>query len=268
MPEFVRAGDVRVAYERTGEGPPLVLIHGAEANRQMFAALAARLARRFTVIAYDQRDCGDTESPGIAATLADLARDAAELVRGLGHEKAHVFGSSFGGRVAQAMALLHPEAVDRLVLGSTWALPHTYEALCPEGAARLGGLRARLPDSAEELATWFFPERFLQEHPELRRIFANARAQTERAQRRAQAVASTLNLSPAAIESPTLVLAGALDRVVPANLTMQLAQLIPHSEQLLLEGVGHVTVMQATELVADALTDFLTTRETSDASRR
>jgi pimeloyl-ACP methyl ester carboxylesterase len=49
---------------------------------------------------------------------------------------------------------------------------------------------------------------------------------------------------------------------------MQLAQLIPHSEQLLLEGVGHVTVMQATELVADALTDFLTTKETSDASRR
>ena len=268
MPEFVQAGDVRIAYERAGVGPLLVLMHGAEANRQMFAALVPLLAPRFTVIAYDQRDCGDTEAPAKAATLPDLAHDAAALIRGFGHERAHVFGSSFGGRVAQALALLHPECVDRLVLASTWPLPHSYDALYPEGAARIAELRARLPESAEELAGWFFPEPFLRERPDLRRIFAGARAQTERSRRRAQTVASTLDRSPVAISAPTLVIAGELDRVVPARLTMQLADAIPHCERTLLAGVGHVTVLQATEPVAAALTEFLSTMEADHAGRR
>lgn len=267
MPDILQAGAVRIAYERSGEGPPLVLMHGAEASRQMFAALAALLAPRFTVIAYDQRDCGDTEGPAQAATLAELAHDAAALIRGLGHRRAHVFGSSYGGRVAQALALLHPDAVDRLVLGSTWPLPHAYEALHPQGAAGIGALRAKLPQSAEELAGWFFPEPFLQQRPELRRIFAGARPQTERGQRRAQAVASSLALSPAAIQAPTLVLAGELDRVVPARLTLQLADAIPRSRRLLLAGVGHVTVMQATQQVADAISEFLSIPEAAHASR-
>ena len=268
MPEFLQAGDVRIAYERAGEGPLLLLMHGAEANRQMFASLVPLLAQRFTVIAYDQRDCGDTEAPARAATLADLAHDAAALIHGLGRERAHVFGSSFGGRVAQALALLHPACVERLVLGSTWALPHSYEALHPEGAVRIGELRSRLPESAEELVGWFFPEPFLRERPDLRRIFAGARPQTERSRRRAQAVASTLDRPASLIEAPTLVIAGELDRVVPARLTLQLADAIPGCERRLLAGVGHVTVMQATDRVAAALHEFLSTREVDHAGRR
>lgn len=267
MPEFQLSGGVRTAYERAGEGPPLLLMHGAEASRQMFASITPALARNFTVIAYDQRDCGDTEAPPQPATLADLAHDAAALIHGLGYPRAHIFGSSFGGRVAQALALLHPGTIDRLVLGSTWPLPETYAALLPEVAASIGTLRARLPDSAEELATWFFPETLLCERPELRQLFAAARPLTERAQRRAQTVASTLALSPSAIEAPTLVIAGALDRVVPSDITMRLARTIPGSEQVLLAGVGHVTVMQSTELVARHLEEFLLKRGNRDADR-
>jgi 3-oxoadipate enol-lactonase len=270
VPEFLQAAGVRIAYERAGDGPPLVLMHGAEASRQMFAALVSLLAPSFTVIAYDQRDCGETEAPLVAATLVDLANDAAALIRVVGGGRAHVFGSSFGGRVAQALALLHPECVDHLVLASTWPLPHTYEALYPEGAASIGALRARLPESAAELAGWFFPERFLSERPDLRRIFAAARADTERSRRRAQTVASTLDRSPAAIAPlPTLVLAGELDRVVPARLTMLLAEAIPGCERSVLAGVGHVAVMQATDQVAATLTKFFaTTMEAVHAGRR
>jgi pimeloyl-ACP methyl ester carboxylesterase len=177
MTDFVQAGEVRIAFERKGSGPPLVLMHGAEASRQMFAALVPPLAKHFTVIAYDQRDCGETEGPDVQATLADLAGDAHKLIRAMGFKRAHVFGSSFGGRVAQALALLHPQSVDHLVLASTWPLPRPYEELCPD-ARRLAELRRGLPETAEELATWFFPEPFLQQRPELRRIFAGARRGT------------------------------------------------------------------------------------------
>ena len=256
MTDFVEAGELRIAFDREGSGPPLVLMHGAEASRQMFSALVPQLAKHFTVIAYDQRDCGETEGTDAPATLADLAGDAHRLIKALGFRRAHVFGSSFGGRVAQALALLHPQSVDHLVLASTWPLPRPYEELCPE-ARHLAQLRQGLPATAEELATWFFPEPFLQQRPELRRIFASARPQSARAARRAATVTTTLENGVADIVAPTLVLAGELDRVVPATVTLAMAGRIRGADAALLPAIGHVTTMQAPEVVAHHLVRFL-----------
>lgn len=256
MTDFVQAGEVRVAFERVGQGPALVLMHGAEASRQMFAALVPHLAKHFSVISYDQRDCGDTEAPERAATLADLANDAHQLIRTLGFKRAHVFGSSFGGRVAQALALLHPRSIDRLVLASTWPLPRPYEELCPD-ARRLAELRQGLPGTAEELATWFFPEDFLRLRPELRRVFANARPASARSARRAATVTTTLDNGVAGIVAPTLVLAGELDRVVPPTVTLSMAGRIRGADAVLLPAIGHVTAMQAPEVLAHHILRFL-----------
>ena len=256
MTDFVQAGEVRVAFDREGHGPALVLMHGAEASRQMFAALLPHLAKHFTVIAYDQRDCGETEGPERAATLVDLAHDAHQFIKALGLRRAHVFGSSFGGRVAQALALLHPRSVDRLVLASTWPLPRPYEELCPD-ARHLAELRRGLPETAEELATWFFPEAFLQQQPALRRIFANARPESARSARRAATVATTLENGVADIVAPTLVLAGELDRVVPPTVTLAMAGRIRGADAVLLPAIGHVTAMQAPEVLAHHMVRFL-----------
>lgn len=256
MTGFAQAGVVRIAFERQGAGPPLLLMHGAEASRLMFAPLMPHLARHFTVIAFDQRDCGDTEGPEAGSTLADLADDAWRLVESLGLGRVHVFGSSFGGRVAQALALRHPAAVDRLVLGSTWPLPEAYEALCPD-ASRLAALRRQLPATAEELAGWFFPEAFLQQRPELRRVFAGARPESTRSARRAATVQTTLPCDVAEITAPTLLVAGELDRVVPPAVTLAMARRIPGAACALLPGVGHATALQAPEALARHLVPFL-----------
>lgn len=256
MTQFVQTGEVRTAYEREGDGPPLVLMHGAEASRQMFAALVPLLRSHFTVISYDQRDCGDTEGPEQASALADLANDAQRLIVALGFKRAHVFGSSFGGRVAQALALIHPRAVDHLVLGSTWPLPRPYEELCP-GARQLAVLRGGLPGTAEELATWFFPEPFLTQRPELRRIFATARPGSARSARRAATVQTAIDSGVADIVAPTLVLAGELDRVVPASVTLAMAARIRRADAVLLPAVGHVTALQAPEALAHHMIRFL-----------
>ncbi len=256
MTGFAQAGDVRIAFERVGAGPPLLLMHGAEASRQMFAALLPPLSAHFDVIAYDQRDCGDTEGPERPCTLADLADDAARLLEALGLQRAHVFGSSFGGRVAQALALRHPQTVDRLVLGSTWPVPDTYEASCPD-AAQLAALRRRLPDTAEELAGWFFPEPFLAERPDLRRVFANARAESARSVRRAATVQTSLDGDATAISAPTLLVAGALDRVVPPGVTLAMAGRIRGARTAVLPGVGHAAALQAPALLASHIVRFL-----------
>lgn len=178
-------------------------------------------------------------------------------MKALGFRRMHVFGSSFGGRVAQALALMYPQSVDRLVLGSTWPLPRPYEELCPD-ARPIAQLRRALPESAAELATWFFPEAFLQERPELRNVFAQARPQSERSERRSATVATSLNSGVADIVSPTLVLAGELDRVVPASVTLAMTDRIRGAEGVLLPGVGHVTALQAPDVLASHLIRFLT----------
>jgi 3-oxoadipate enol-lactonase len=255
--EFVVSGDSRIACEVSGSGPSLVLMHGAEANRQMFAAIVPLLSKHFTVISYDQRDCGESEGPERAATLEELADDAHALVRAHGFERAHVFGSSFGGRVAQAYAIRHASAVDRLVLGSTWPMPESLEALNPVGTSLIRDLRRRLPESAEEMAAVFLPEWFLVERPDLRGLFVHVRPATERSRRRAETVDATLNTTPASIAARTLLVAGELDRIVPSAITLGMSAQIADCTQVLLEGVGHVTALQAPAALASRIIDFL-----------
>src|SRR5216684_6336356 len=61
--QHIEANGTSIAFRRSGEGPPLLLLHGAEADHSMFDAFSALLAQHFTVIAYDQRDSGATRNP-------------------------------------------------------------------------------------------------------------------------------------------------------------------------------------------------------------
>jgi 3-oxoadipate enol-lactonase len=245
MTEFVQAGEVRIAFDREGHGPALVLMHGAEASRQMFAALVPQLAKHFTVIAYDQRDCGETEGPERAATLADLAQDAQRFIKALGFKRVHVFGSSFGGRVAQALALLYPQVVDRLVLASTWPSAAPYEELCPDAQAHRRAA-ARPAGTAEELAassSRSVPAAAPRAAPRLRRRAAEIGASA----RRAATVATTLENGVADIVAPTLVLAGELDRVVPASVTLAMAGRIRGADAACCPRSATCTALQAPE---------------------
>lgn len=256
MLETRRTGDARTAFRRSGAGPLLLLMHGAEGSHRMFDAITPHLEPHFTVLAYDQRDCGETQGPETPATLLQLADDAKALLEALGQERAHVYGTSFGGRVAQALAIRHPQCVQRLVLGSTWPLPEPLEALNPQGVARIGELRSGLPDTAEALAEFFFTPAFLARQPQWKDIFRSAQPASARSQRRFAAVADCPALRPQQIRVPTLLLAGELDRVVPAAVTLGMATAIPSCESVSLPGVGHAGSIQAPEAIAGHIRRF------------
>ena len=118
--ESISANNTSIAFKRSGNGPPLLLLHGAEADHSMFDAFGALLAAYFTVIAYDQRDSGETRNPPSPYGLAELGDDAGALIAALGYQRVHVFGTSLGGAIAQLLAARHPARIDRLILSSTF----------------------------------------------------------------------------------------------------------------------------------------------------
>ena len=158
--ETIAANGTSIAFKRSGKGLPLLLLHGAEADHSMFDAFAPLLSDDFTVIAYDQRDSGDTKNPATPYGFEELADDAAALIAALGYSSANVFGTSFGGVIAQVLAARHGERIDRLVLSSTFRPGAPLPQVNPE-FPRFAELRGRLPDSIGEFAKFFFTARLL-----------------------------------------------------------------------------------------------------------
>lgn len=255
MTIYAQINGSQTAYETAGNGPPLLLIHGAEGGRAMFKLIVPDLVKHFGVIIYDQRECGDTRNGPPASSLEQLALDAAQLIVSLKLGSAFVFGTSFGGRIAQLLAILRPDLVRGLILGSTWPLPQSLRTLSPN-IVRLAELKSRLPATADEIAEFFLPESYLNENPVAKEMLTNMASDPERAVRRRFALEDPCTRTASEITVPVLLVAGELDRLVPSKVTLGMSQLIKGSRTALLEGVGHATSIQAPATLAKKIRDF------------
>lgn len=259
---FAACGTVRTAYRQAGSGPLLLLVHGAEADHTMFLGLMDALARDFCVVAYDQRDSGQTENGSEPCDLGTLAGDAAALIKFLldstGERRVHLCGTSFGGQVAQVLAARHAELVDRLILASTWPLDRKLVDVNAAALEALARLRGQLPGSAAQIASYFFSQAFLAARPGTVEMFRGMQRTREQASRRAQMMqAPPPVIDFAGITAPTLLLAGGADRLIPPEETMTLARRIAHTHAHVLPDLPHVGAIEDPDRVAQAIRNFL-----------
>jgi 3-oxoadipate enol-lactonase len=113
-------GAIELYYERAGSGERLLFISGTGGDLRVKPnVFDGPLAKGFDLVAYDQRGLGRSGKPDVPYSMADYADDAAALLDAIGWPSARVVGVSFGGMVAQELALRHPDKVERLVLGCT-----------------------------------------------------------------------------------------------------------------------------------------------------
>jgi 3-oxoadipate enol-lactonase len=117
---FVTVRDLQLFYELRGNGPRLLCISGTNGDlRRAPTLFETPIARDFEILAYDQRGLGQTSHSDFPCTMADYAADAEGLLQAMGWERCLVMGISFGGMVAQELALSFPHRVERLVLACT-----------------------------------------------------------------------------------------------------------------------------------------------------
>ena len=117
---IVRDG-VTLNVRRAGQGAPLLLLHGHPQTQAMWHRVAPQLAQKFQVVLMDLRGYGDSDRPpalehSAAYAKREMARDAIEVMRQLGHARFQVLAHDRGARVAHRLALDHPDAVQRMLL--------------------------------------------------------------------------------------------------------------------------------------------------------
>jgi 3-oxoadipate enol-lactonase len=253
---------IDVSYERQGEGAPLLFLNGSGATIESMRALLDLVAARCELLVHDPRGLGRTTIPPGPYSMADDAQDALGLLDHVGWRSCRVIGVSFGGMVAQELAVTAPERVERLALVCT----------SPGGAMPSYPLHELALLRADERAREYLPlldTRFtggwLAEHASDRALVEMLAARFdarksdevlrgEREQLEARRHHDVLERLER-ITAPTLVAAGRFDGIAPFPNSEAIARGIPRAELRVYEG-GHAFFAQDPRALPD-LTEFL-----------
>jgi len=254
--EQLRINGLRIHAQICGEGEPLLLFSGVWGEVGLWDGLLPHLPG-FRTIAFDPPGIGRSQMPVFPLTMPALVRVGTAVLDDLGIESAHVLGASFGGAVAQQMAIWHPDRVRRLVLVSTsfgvFAKPGKISAFW-----HFAHPLSYHPPRLERVAGAMFGGR-LREEPELVR--------TMHIRRPTNALAAMYRLAPLfgwtslpwlwAIRHPTLVVAGDDDPVTPLVNHRIIAALVPRARLHVVRGGGHLVLLDSAPEVAPVITRFL-----------
>jgi len=258
--QYVDVPGVRIAYERIGSGPPVLLLHGGLADHREWAAAQLELADEFTVITWDAPGCGESADAPEPFRMADYADTLAALVKALSIDRPCVVGLSFGATLALELAHRHPSLPRALVLASAYA--GWAGSLAPdEVAERLASALDALERSPIEL-TQSFVETLLSDGAPpamvetLSAMTAEFRPLGARTMVRAMA---ECDLRPAlpTISMPTLLLHGELDVRSPLRAAEEMHAAIPGSSLTVLPGAGHQLNFEAADAFTAEVRAFL-----------
>lgn len=268
MPSITNQG-AKIYWDEEGQGDPLLLIMGLGYPSVAWYRTRPVLAKRFRTIALDNRGVGRSEMPEGPYPIPLMASDAAAVLDAAGAESAHIFGVSMGGMIAQEFALQYPQRVRSLILGCTAC--GGPEAVRAEPAAG-EMIMARSKMTSEEASRAAQPfiydphtsqERIDEDFKVREPWFPNPYAYLAQVQG-IMAWESYSRLSQ--IQSPTLVIHGETDRLVPAGNGKLIATKIPGAKLILLPNASHIFVTDQTDATHQAVLGFLEQHSTAAAS--
>jgi len=248
---YVEADGFRIRYMEAGDGAALVHLHGAGGLR--LTPGHDLLAKQLRVIALEMPGFGQSPENTRTQSMPELAATMAKAVEALGLETFNLMGTSFGGKTALWLALQQKERVLALVLEAP-------AAIRPEGWVTPSG-------SPEEMARSLYahPERLAVMPPPDAVVQAKARALVLRI--RGPDRDADLEHQLASLTTPTLVLFGTADQVIPPDMGYLYKELMPNCHLVFVYDAGHVISTDRPEAFTEVVADFLERHEAFVISR-
>ena len=256
---FVENQGAKIYWDEQGQGEPVLLIMGLGYPSCMWHRARPVLSQRFRTVAFDNRGVGLSDVPPGPYSIATMASDAAAVLDAAGITRAHVFGVSMGGMIAQEFALQYPARTRSLILGCT----------SPGGPSSIRAdsnvidvllMRGMTPEQArEDILPYIYdantPREKIEQDVSLRQPWLPS---PEGYMAQLQGILAWEAYSRIAqIKAPTLVIHGKSDALVPPANGELIAERIPGARLVLLEHASHLFLTDQTQAAHKEILEFL-----------
>ena len=257
---FTTNQGAKLYWDEVGIGEPLLLIMGLGYPSDAWYRTRPVLAKRYRTIALDNRGVARSEMPPGPYPIPLMASDAAAVLDAARVDRAHVFGVSMGGMIAQEFALQYPGRVRSLILGCTAAGGPNAIAAEPNAAEMIASRGEMTAEEAARVAIPFIydagtPRERIEEDLVMRRPWF-PRAEAYLAQLQGIFMWESFSRLPQ-IHAPTLVIHGEADRLVPPANARLIASQIPGAKLVLLPHASHIFTTDQPEAAHRAILEFL-----------
>lgn len=255
---------IQLHYEVRGHGQPLLLIMGLGSPAANWdQPFVEAMTKTHQVITYDNRGTGQSDKPDDDYSIALFASDAVGLLDALNIPKAHIFGISMGGMIAQELAIHYPQRIASLALGCTTPGGKNAVPAPPESMEALKGRAGQTPEEAGR-ASWklSFSEDYIRAHrDELEAHLQQSLTHVTPRFAYERHIQATMTLRVFKqlkdITAPTLVATGRDDVLIPAANSEILTREIPNAELHIFDNAGHGFVTAAREPFLAVFKEFL-----------
>ena len=251
-------------YLEGGEGEPLMLLHGFGADKDNFTRIARFLVPHYRVLIPDHVGFGESSHPLEADyAAAAQAERLHQLAAALGLTEIHLGGSSMGGHIAMSYAVAHPNEVKSLWLldpGGVWSGKPSELVKVVEA----GGANPLMARSEDDYAKVF--DFAMSDPPYLPRAMLDVMARERMANFSLEAKifeqlrGDNIEARIKGLQTPTLIVWGREDRAIDVSTAAVIEGLLPRSSVVIMEGIGHLPMIEAPQRSAD---DYLRFRATS-----
>jgi len=264
---FVENEGARIYWDEQGQGTPILLIMGLGYPSQMWYRTRPVLAGHYRTIAFDNRGIGRSDLPPGPYPIPLMAADAAAVLDAAGVDRAHIYGISMGGMIAQEFALQYPDRVLSLILGCTAPGGPNAVRAEPE-VGQLLMARAHMPpaEAAEASIPFIYhpatPRARIDEDLAVRRDWF---AKPEAYMNQLKGILSWEAFSRLdQIKAPALVIHGDADRLVPPGNGELIAARIPDAKLTIIPQASHIYTTDQPEASSRPVMDFLSQDESAD----
>jgi 3-oxoadipate enol-lactonase len=256
---FVENQGTNIYWDEQGHGPPMLLIMGLGYTSAMWHRTRPLLSQHFRTIALDNRGAGLSDVPPGPYSIASMAADAVAVLDAAGVARAHVFGVSMGGMIAQEFALQYPARTHSLILGCTAAGGPAAVRAESKVTDILMARGITLEQAREAILPYIYdaatPRQKIDEDISVRQPWLPTSAGYIAQLQAIVAWEAYSRISQ--IAAPTLVIHGKSDALVPAANGQMIAEKIPGAKLILLDHASHLFLTDQTEEANEQISAFL-----------